>query len=201
MSREVSREIRRPFNRTNYRGWREVTPGADIWVPEETRASRQCSMLLNVPTRSYYPPPTRCRGIRNLILNQLHIRNLVSPGYTACEGEAKVTRREELDTRGAPRRVILCSRPTDIQTYTIMILDYNYKMRYCSSVPLELISRYQRTKVDKLRSTILTVFQINSTHLLLFITKIMTKVTFFPSIFIGFFVWDEKTIFLQANKK
>jgi len=67
-------------------------------------------MLLNDPTRSYYPPTTvappstptpspspatvsthplvpnfLCSNvrIRNLILDQLHIRNLVSTGYTA----------------------------------------------------------------------------------------------------------------------
>ncbi|KAF7396573.1 hypothetical protein V1477_009863 [Vespula maculifrons] len=52
-------------------------------------------MLLNDPTQGYYPAPPvpassnpLCSngGIRNLILGQLHIRNLVSLGYTKeCE--------------------------------------------------------------------------------------------------------------------
>lgn len=79
-------------------------------------------MLLNDPTHSYYPPPAApvvvsthpplsspnflCSSvrIRNLILDQLHIRNLVSTGYTAGDtglGIGGVC--EVADTRGILR--------------------------------------------------------------------------------------------------
>lgn len=82
-------------------------------------------MLLNDPTHSYYPPPVApssslhvpspphisspnflCSNvrIRNLILDQLHIRNLVSTGYTAGDTGLGIGGvREVPDTRGILR--------------------------------------------------------------------------------------------------
>lgn len=85
--------------------------------------------------------PNPLPELRNLILHQLHIRNLVSLGYTACFYARSLTPeaflgacacRRERERELGRRRYQPSQGAADIQTCTIMIPDYNYKMRYCS---------------------------------------------------------------------